>query len=229
VLDIESGSLFKMTENNLNTIYDKLISHFGPQNWWPGDTGFEICVGAILTQNTAWTNVETAIMNLKSIHTLGFDEMLALPDSQLAHLIKPAGYFNIKTKRLKNFLKAIKDKYETFDALSDLDTQTLREFLLSISGIGPETADSMVLYAFNRPIFVVDAYTKRILLRHSLIDEEADYFRIQDYFTDHLDEDEKLFNEYHALIVATGKHFCHKSKPKCDKCPLKEINGGPTL
>ncbi|MFH1356063.1 MAG: endonuclease III domain-containing protein, partial [bacterium] len=112
-----------------------------------------------MTQNTAWTNVETAIMNLKSVHALGFDEMWALPDSQLAHLIKPAGYFNVKTKRLKNFLKAIKDKYETFDALSDLDTQTLREFLLSISGIGPETADSMVLYAFNRPIFVVDAYT----------------------------------------------------------------------
>jgi endonuclease III related protein len=216
-------------ESTVIEIYNELLTHFGPQNWWPGETAFEICVGAILTQNTAWTNVETAIMNLKSVQALSFEKMLALPDAQLAHLIKPAGYFNVKTKRLKNFLKAIEKEHEYFEALADLSTHTLREFLFSISGIGPETADSMVLYAFNRPIFVVDTYTNRILKRHNLLDEEADYFRIQEYFTDHLEEDEKLFNEYHALIVMTGKHFCNKSKPKCDLCPLKEINGGPTL
>ncbi|EKD51317.1 MAG: Helix-hairpin-helix motif:HhH-GPD [uncultured bacterium] len=208
--------------HTLEDIYQKLLSHFGPQHWWPGDTPFEICVGAILTQNTAWSNVEKAIANLKNNQLLSFERLLATPAQSVAELIKPAGYFNIKTKRLKSFLGAIKREQGDFDTLSSLSTSSLREFLLSISGIGPETADSMMLYAFERPVFVVDAYTNRMLTRHSLVDEEADYFRLQEYFEDHLEKDVALFNEYHALIVKLGKEFCRKSNPKCEECPLRE-------
>ncbi|HLD45565.1 MAG TPA: endonuclease III domain-containing protein [bacterium] len=208
--------------HTLEDIYQKLLSHFGPQHWWPGDTPFEICVGAILTQNTAWSNVEKAIANLKNNQLLSFERLLATPAQSVAELIKPAGYFNIKTKRLKSFLGAIKREQGDFDTLSSLSTSSLREFLLSISGIGPETADSMMLYAFERSVFVVDAYTNRMLTRHSLVDEEADYFRLQEYFEDHLEKDVALFNEYHALIVKLGKEFCRKSNPKCEECPLRE-------
>ena len=210
-------------------IFQKLFDHFGKQNWWPGETPFEVCVGAILTQNTAWSNVEHAIENLKKQNLLNFESLLKASPEIVAQAIRPAGYFNIKTKRLKNFLEGIAKEFGTFDALFHLSKDHLREFLLSLKGIGPETADSMVLYAFEKPVFVVDAYTKRILVRHRLIEEEADYFQTQEFFENALENDPKLFNEYHALIVMTGKNYCKKSKPNCTHCPLKEVNGGPIL
>lgn len=213
----------------LREIYHLLLSHFGPQKWWPAETPFEVCVGAILTQNTSWTNVEKAIVNLKQAGVLNFEKLRATPDDTIAELIKPAGYFRLKTKRLRNFLNFVHDELGTFEALADLSTQSLREKLLSVSGIGAETADAMTLYAFHKPIFVVDAYTKRILVRHRLLDEEADYARLQELFHDHLEEDATFFNEYHALIVMTGKTFCQKANPDCEHCPLKNVNGGPIL
>jgi endonuclease-3 related protein len=210
-------------------LYDKLYAHFGPQHWWPGETPFEVCVGAILTQNTAWTNVEKAIANLKKQGLLDFEKMLAVEESFLAECIRPAGYFNIKAKRLKSFLRGVKENFGDFARLADLPQDRLREALLSFSGVGPETADSMLLYAFDKPSFVVDAYTKRILVRHRLIDEAADYHALKDYFESHLSADVTLYNEYHALIVRTGKELCRKSKPKCSECPLRDFNGGPVL
>lgn len=186
-------------------------------------------MGAILTQNTAWSNVEKAIANLKNENLLNFEKLFQTSDKIISQLIKPAGYFNIKTRRLRNFLNFVKNEFGSFENLFDLSTEKLREVLLSITGIGPETADSIVLYAFNRPTFVVDAYTQRVLVRHSLIDGEADYYRIKDFFESNLQTDQKFFNEYHALLVMIGKHYCAKSKPKCEKCPLNEVNGGPIL
>lgn len=217
------------TKQTLKEIYDHMLKHFGPQNWWPGDTPFEICVGAILTQNTAWSNVEKAINNIKKENLLDFDRLYQTPDVKIAQLIKPAGYFNIKTKRLRHFLNMIHDDFESFDELQHIESQELREKLLSINGIGPETADSIVLYAFQKPSFVIDAYTKRILARHSLVSHEADYYEMKDLFESNLKTDSQFYNEYHALIVMIGKNFCKKTKPDCDHCPLKEVNGGPVL
>lgn len=208
----------------LQEIYQKLFDHFGPQHWWPGDTPFEICVGAILTQNTAWSNVEKAIANLKNAGLLDFEKMFNAPVGQIAELIRPAGYFNIKAKRLRKFLEAIKENYGSFDGLVGATGRSpVREFLLSIKGIGPETADSMALYAFGEPTFVVDAYTKRVLVRHNLIEEEADYYQIKEFCEAHLERDVQLFNEFHALIVRVGKEFCKKTNPKCEECPLRAL------
>jgi len=210
----------------LQEIYNRLSSHFGAQNWWPGDSPFEIMVGAVLTQNTNWQNVEKAIANLKEAGLLSFAAMSALPVEELAQYIRPAGYYNIKAGRLQNFFAMINGQWD-----GDLDyflTQPgaeIRENLLSVKGIGPETADSMVLYAAEQPIFVVDTYTHRILSRHGIIPEEYGYFEIQELLMDNLEEDTRLFNEYHALLVQTGKHFCMKSKAKCSDCPLSGVSG----
>lgn len=225
-------SLVSLPSDNsklINEIFDLLFTHFGPQKWWPGETPFEICVGAILTQNTSWSNVEKAIANLKNAEVLDFESMRALETAKLADLIRPAGYFNIKAKRLKSFLDGIALRFGAFENLQKIKTENLREELLAINGIGPETADSIVLYAFNRSSFVIDAYTKRILVRHRLMDAEADYYRMKEFFEHHLEINVTLFNEYHALIVMTGKKYCSKSKPKCDICPLNKINGGPQI
>lgn len=213
----------------LQEIYQNLFDHFGPQHWWPGDSPFEICLGAILTQNTNWQNVEKAMANLKQAQVLNYQSLLQAKDKDIARWIQPSGYFNVKTKRLRAFLTAIDERYQDFSNLQLLDGLSLREFLLSITGIGPETADSMVLYAFGHATFVIDAYTKRFLVRHRLMDAEADYYRMKDYFESHLESDASLYNEYHALIVMLGKHYCKKSKPDCEACPLKEINGGPVF
>lgn len=206
----------------LNLIYKKLHSRFGPQYWWPAQTPFEVMVGAILTQNTNWLNVEKAIDNLKKYKLLAPDKLYKLPHRRLAVLIRPAGYYNIKAKRLKSFLKFFIDHYESnVRNMSTQDTSFLRQHLLSIKGIGPETADSILLYALDRPVFVVDAYTKRILSRHRLIQEDAGYNETQNLFMQNLKSEVKLFNEYHALLVKLGKEFCLKNKPKCDICPLK--------
>lgn len=208
----------------LNSIYEKLYSHFGPQHWWPGDSTFEIMVGAILTQNTNWQNVEKAINNLKRHKLLNPQRLHSLSPRRLASFIVPAGYYNIKAKRLKHFLDFLFNSYKgSLKKMSCQNLENLRQQLLSINGIGPETADSILLYCLNKPIFVVDAYTKRILLRHHLIKEDASYNEIQDLFMKNLKKDAKLFNEYHALLVKLGKDFCLKKKARCDICPLSKI------
>jgi len=210
----------------LQEFYNRLYRYFGSRNWWPGDTPFEIMVGAILTQNTNWKNVERAIANLKTEGLLTLTAMSALSREQLAEYIRPAGYYNIKADRLRNFFALINGQWDgDLDLFLRQPATVLREELLSVKGIGPETADSMVLYAAGKPVFVVDAYTHRILIRHEIIDEFYDYYMIQELFMDNLEEDSALFNEYHALIVQVGKEFCKKSRPVCEGCPLAGFNG----
>jgi endonuclease-3 related protein len=212
-----------MLSEQLNDIYDLLFARFGPQDWWPGDTPFEVIVGAILTQNTNWSNVEKAIANLKKARVLSPEKLHRLDTGKLAELIRPAGYYNIKAKRLKNFLGWLSENYAgKLENLGNIPTAELRQQLLSVKGIGPETADSILLYALNRPVFVVDAYTARIASRHRLIDEGADYGEIQELFESNLTADVALFNEYHALLVRLGKDFCRPA-PRCDGCPLNHL------
>ncbi|XOF33243.1 MAG: endonuclease III domain-containing protein [Candidatus Electrothrix sp. YB6] len=214
-----------MLSDSLEEIYRRLLEHFGPQHWWPGDTPFEIMVGAILTQNTNWQNVEKAISNLKATGVLSFPAISALDREELAEYIRPAGYYNIKAGRLQNLFSMIEEQWSgDVDALLGQSAAVLREQLLSVKGIGPETADSIILYAAEQPVFVVDAYTHRILLRHELISEDCDYHQMQELFMDNLAEDTALFNEYHALLVQVGKRFCRKSKPQCRACPLAGVN-----
>lgn len=204
-------------------IYELLHRYYGPQHWWPGETQMEVILGAILTQNTSWTNVEKAIHNLKQYNCLDAKSLKKISRDHLATLIKPAGYFNIKAKRIKNFITYIFDAYDgNVKQMERVSTSRLREELLRVNGIGPETADSILLYAFARPVFVIDAYTKRIWLRHYLVAEDVDYYGLQDEFIQHLEKDEKLFNEYHALIVRVAKDFC-RTKPDCKNCPLNVL------
>ena len=212
--------------NKLLEIYDILLEHFGPQGWWPGETPFEIMVGAVLTQNTNWSNVGKAIDNLKNENLLTFEKLHDLPVEVLAQKIKPAGYFNIKAVRLKNLLDFMARKHDgSLEEMFALDVHSLREEILTVKGIGPETADSILLYAGNKPVFVVDAYTHRIFTRHNIVAADDGYYEIQEYFLLSLPEDIALFNEYHALIVRVGKEFCKKSKPLCQQCPLGEFDG----
>jgi len=205
-------------------IYDALLKSFGPQRWWPGDTPFEIMAGAILTQNTNWGNVERAIAQLKKEGLLEPKAMQAVPVGRLAAAIRPAGYFNVKARRLKNFVGFMVDRYGgDIRRMRQRPLKALRRELLSVNGIGPETADSILLYALGKPVFVVDAYTRRFLRRHNLIEERADYHDIQNMFMDVLPPDPKLFNEYHALIVRLGKDVCRPSA-KCEACPLNRIS-----
>jgi len=206
----------------LNSIYRKLYSCFGPQYWWPAETPFEVMVGAIFTQNTSWLNVEKALDNLKKKRLLKPDRLYRISHKRLAALIKPAGYYNVKAKRLKSFLGFFMKHYQgNYRKMSLGHTQALRQELLSVNGIGPETADSILLYALGKPIFVVDAYTKRIFTRHNFIPEGVDYQETQNLFMRNLKKRVKLFNEYHALLVKLGKEFCLKNKPRCQVCPLK--------
>jgi endonuclease-3 related protein len=212
--------------NRVAEIYELLLAHFGPQNWWPGDTPFEIVVGAVLTQNTNWANVSRVIEGLKKEGLLFFDGLHGLPQELLAEKIRPAGYYNLKAARLRNLLDFIAQEYEgSLDAMFAEELHSLREKILTVKGIGPETADSILLYGGNKPVFVIDAYTHRIFSRHNIIAAEEGYYEIQEYFGLNLPEDVPLFNEYHALIVRTGKEFCKKSKPLCSRCPLGESVG----
>jgi endonuclease-3 related protein len=206
-------------------IYGLLHARFGPQHWWPQSNGaFEIVVGAILTQNTAWANVEKAIANLKRARLLTPDALHRVPTARLARLIRPSGYFNLKAKKLKAFAQFLFAKHGgRLSHLFRLDTARLREELLAVYGIGPETADSIILYAARQPIFVVDAYTRRIFARLGLARDDATYAELQRLFMENLGRDEQLFNEYHALFVALGKNICKKRAPCCAECPLLRI------
>lgn len=201
--------------------YQTMSSSLGPSNWWPGETPFEISVGAILTQNTNWENARRAILNLADKRLLDPKSMYLLSEDELAQIIRPAGYFRIKARRLKNFLFFLNNECGfNFSSLQKKDIDQLRTKLLDVKGIGPETADSILLYALNKPSFVVDAYTGRIFNRHGLVHEDIDYHELRDYFMSSLPEDSNLYNEYHALIVRVGKKWCRKKAPLCQGCPL---------
>ena len=208
-------------QEQLHEMYQRLYAYFGPQHWWPGEGPFEIMVGAVLTQNTNWGNVEKAIDNLKRAGILSLTGMSSLPQALIAEYIRPAGYYNIKAGRLLNLFDLIRDRYSgDLEQLFSEDTEILRQSLLSVKGIGPETADSILLYAGNYPVFVVDAYTYRVLIRHDLIVEDFGYDEIQEFFMENLPLDADLFNEFHALLVRVGKEFCKKKRPRCESCPL---------
>ena len=210
-----------LTGQRLMKIFELLSSHFGPQNWWPAETELEMIVGAVLTQNTSWKNVEKAIENLKVKGLLSMEGLRSLSLTELAQEIRPAGYFNIKAKRLTNLIDFIVETYQAdLSLFLEDETRNLRQGLLSVKGVGPETADSILLYAAHRPVFVIDTYTHRVLYRHGMSEEQTTYDELQRLFMDHLTEDTSLFNEFHALIVQTGKLYCRR-KPLCSHCPLE--------
>jgi endonuclease-3 related protein len=209
--------------DKLNEIYELLLKAYGPQHWWPAESPLEVMVGAVLTQNTNWQGVEQAIANLKRDNLLNQHKLKAISIEELSRLIKPAGYFNLKARRLKNLIGMVAESYGAdLDAMEQVETAQLRQELLLVNGVGPETADSILLYAFHRPIFVVDTYTYRVTSRHGLIEEEANYQALQDLFMEHLPLDVEMFNEYHALLVRVGKLHC-KRKARCKGCPLEPL------
>jgi endonuclease-3 related protein len=241
-------------EGEIRRYYDVLYRAWGAQHWWPAETPFEVIVGAYLTQNTAWTNVERALANLRGAQLLSVDGIRRVRRDRLQRLIRPSGYFRQKAQRLKTFVAFLDQRYDgSLDKMFGQPTERLRDELLELNGVGPETADSILLYAGNRPVFVVDAYTRRILDRHRILPERADYEEIRALFEAALPAIEnnnapealqlpsgfrgaahppsamstaerttlvQIYNETHGLIVGVGKHFCRKSKPMCESCPL---------
>lgn len=215
-----------MKHNKLETIYASLHRSFGPQHWWPGETPLEIAVGAILTQNTNWTNVEKAIQNLKSNKVLSARALHALAPAALAALIRPAGYYHVKTGRLKNFIGFLVAEYRGSVKLMKREAlPVIRKKLLTVNGIGQETADSILLYALGLPVFVIDAYTRRILSRHGILNHDLPYETYQHLFHSGIRNNARLFNEYHALLVRLGKDFC-RTTARCDGCPLEGLRDG---
>ena len=209
--------------DKLNQIYKLLLKAYGPQKWWPAESSLEVMVGAVLTQNTNWQGVEKAIANLKRVNLLDPHKLKAIPTEELSRLIKPAGYFNLKARRLKNLIGMVVEAYGgDLAAMGQTETVQLRQELFLVNGVGPETADSILLYAFHRPIFVVDTYTYRVTNRHALVEEEVNYQALQDFFMQHLPLDVDMFNEYHALLVKVGKLHC-KRKARCEGCPLEPL------
>ncbi|MCX7000531.1 MAG: endonuclease III domain-containing protein [Candidatus Sumerlaeota bacterium] len=201
-------------------IYRRLFKHFGPQHWWPGETVEEIIIGAVLTQNTNWGNVERAIENLKRADALSLRKIVALEPETLSTLIRPSGYYNIKAKRLWAVADYFVRRCDTdFSLLETIPTDELRGELLSVHGVGRETADSILLYALNRPVFVVDAYTLRVGRRHGFLSEKDDYESARALFERSLKRDVQLYNEYHALLVRLGKEYC-RPRPRCATCPI---------
>lgn len=215
--------------------YQKMRQHSGHRGWWPGESPFEICVGAILTQNTNWQNVERAIQNLKRNRALSLRAVHKREQNALAQLIRPAGYYNVKAQRLKAFVARIVSRYRgSLNFFFQQDTQSARKELLDIRGIGPETADSILLYAGNHPSFVVDAYTKRIFARHRWVGEGADYHQIKTLCETRLanpPQKDRLdyWRDYHAQIVNVGKNFCRPQNPRCDVCPLESLLPSETI
>lgn len=207
--------------------YAAMSAVLGPSRWWPGETPLEIALGAILTQNTSWSNVEKAIDNLREAGMLDARAIHEIPVAQLETLIRPAGFFRVKAARIRNFLDFLTEACDLdLERLREEETGRLRQALLGVSGIGPETADSILLYALGHPTFVVDAYTRRIFHRHALVPADIGYDELRDIFMDALPTDAALFNEYHALIVRTGKTWCASKAGKCRTCPLSRFLEG---
>jgi endonuclease-3 related protein len=219
--DTQRSSRFK--SQKLNEIYQALFARYGPQSWWPGDTPFEVIVGAILTQSAAWGNVEKAIANLKKAGALNPISLRNLELGKIAELVYPSGYYNAKALKLRAFVEYLGAAHRaSLDKLFSLDVPTLRDELLNVHGIGPETADSIILYAAHKPIFVIDAYTRRIISRLGLNPAREDYSSYQALLMENLPADETLFNEYHALFVRHGKEVCKKT-PVCANCCLSKL------
>jgi len=207
--------------------YDVMSRALGPMHWWPGETPFEVIVGAILTQSTGWTNVERAISNLRAAEMLTPSAMFRVRTARLATLVRPSGYFRQKAKKLKAFVGFLQEEFRgSLDRMFQTPTLELRAKLLSVHGIGPETADSILLYAGNHPIFVVDAYTHRIFGRHGITDGKPEYENVRALIEASVPRTPELFNEFHALIVNTGKNWCRKSAPRCEECPLRSLLPG---
>ncbi len=205
----------------LQKLYEKLWRSFGPQGWWPGETPFEVALGAILTQNTNWNNVAKVMVRLRAEDRLTAAALTALPEAELAELFRPAGYYNLKARRVKNFLTFLREEYQgSLSLMTRHSLEKLRPRLLAVKGIGPETADSILLYALEKPTFVVDAYTFRILSRHQLAPESCAYEDLRRLFMDHLPADVELYQEYHALLVRLGKEWC-RPQPLCQSCFLE--------
>jgi endonuclease-3 related protein len=209
---------FSPSREELLTVFNRLLGHYGHQNWWPADSPFEVMVGAVLTQNTAWSNVERAIQNLKDAGVLSFRNLPSVPRERLAELIRPAGYFNVKAQRLLNFCSFLVECGGE-DALREMKTDTLRQALLAVNGVGPETADDMLLYAFERPVFVIDTYTRRIFSRLGLAQGDEDYEELRAGFESALGPQVGRYNEYHALLVRHAKEACGRI-PHCARCCL---------
>ena len=208
----------------LHKYFDALFHAHGEQHWWPARTPFEVIVGAILVQNTAWTNAERAITNLRAVRLLTAAALEKVSLAKLARLIRPSGYFRQKARKLKAFVHFLRTSYRgSLAAMFRTPTNDLRQQLLRVHGIGPETADSILLYAGNHPVFVVDAYTRRILNRHGLTHGKESYEGVRGLFEQSLPKDAKLFNEYHALIVHTGKHHCQRRVAICSNCALRPL------
>jgi endonuclease III related protein len=204
--------------------YEAMSRALGPMHWWPAQTPFEVIVGAILTQSTAWANVELAIANLRSARLLTPSAMLAVRSQRLAEMVRPSGYFRQKAKKLKAFVRFLQAEYGgSLKRMFESPTLELREKLLAVHGIGPETADSILLYAGSHPVFVVDAYTHRILQRHGISSGKPDYEDVRSFIEDALPRSPELYNEFHALIVNTGKNWCRKKAPRCEECPLRSL------
>lgn len=214
----------RLPPRRLRAVFDRLLERYGPQHWWPGDSPFEIMVGAVLTQNTAWTNVERAIANLVANDALDPGAMLAVDEARLAEWLRPSGYFNVKARRLRNFCRWYREAGGA-PALARQDTAVLRHALLAVDGIGPETADDMLLYAFERPVFVIDAYTRRLFARLGLIDGNEGYETLRHACERALGPEVALFNEFHALIVAHAKQHC-RVRPLCAACCLRRLCPG---
>ena len=212
------------TGPTLMRYFTAMSQALGPMQWWPAKTPFEVIVGAILTQNTSWTNVERAIVNLRSAQMLTPSTITSARLSKLALLVRPSGYFRQKAKKLKAFVRFLQREYGgSLKRMFDTPTEILRGKLLSVHGIGPETADSILLYAGNHPVFVVDAYTHRIFGRHGITDGKPQYETVRALFEAALPRDSQLFNEFHALVVNTGKNWCRKKEPRCAECPLGSL------
>jgi len=209
-------------------LFEALLKRYGALHWWPAETPVEVCVGAILTQNTNWLNVEKAIVNLKREGILTVQALREIERERLAELIRPSGFFNVKSVRLKDFIGWVMDGHGSLDAMFGGDWRALRDELIAVRGVGRETCDSILLYAGGKPSFVVDAYTRRLFSRLGLVLESDGYEQVRAFFMDALPSDSALFNEYHALIVEHCKRHCRK-KPLCDGCPLRKICPCPNL
>jgi len=210
--------------DKIREIYRNLYQQFGPQGWWPADNRFEVIVGAILTQAISWQNVEKALQSLQAANLMSESGLLSAPPDDLAGVIRPALYHHQKAKKLKIMMHFIINEYQgDYDLMFSEPMDILRTRLLSLWGIGKETADSILLYAGNYPIFVVDAYTRRIFSRIGLVGEDISYQEMQDYIHNHLDTSVDLYNEFHALLVRLGAEYCKKRRPKCKECPVAEI------
>lgn len=215
-----------LADDALLDIFDLLARYYGPLGWWPAETPFEVCVGAILTQNTAWTNVEKAIAALKGADALSAAGLREIAPDELALLIRPAGFFNVKSRRVKSFVDWLFGRYGgSLERMFCSDWRLLREELLAVAGIGPETCDAILLYAGGKPTFVVDAYTQRLFHRLGMLQLGSDYDATRRLFMDNLPAEPVLFNEYHALIVEQCKRFCRKSRA----APVARLRDGAAV